>query len=371
MAYSMPTMTRRLPDLPAHPDEGAQAQRKRDKSRCQMAEAEPDALDEQAYEDEDEPIPNLRHAYAGYRTNAAPVERGRRRVGPARRGLRARSGASTARPPAAAGRARGRDPRAHPRVRRRARRQRPHRVPRVRDPRARVAADPDALVEEARADVFAETSDGVDCVTLARRRGHEEVARYLEQGPAGDGADGARLARQPRRGRAPRAGRGGAPRAPQARAAPQEGGEGGVGGEAARGSCRASGCCARRRAGARDGSRSGPPPPPSRTRGARIARRRSRPPRLLSPPQVGDRVRVKGEHVGTVRFLGPVDYAPGVFVGVHLDEPKGKNNGTVKGVQCVFARRRRAALAPAPASAAAPRAPAQARAAFSRSRARA
>ena len=39
-----------------------------------MAEAEPDALDEQAYEDEDEPIPNLRHAYAGYRTNAAPVE---------------------------------------------------------------------------------------------------------------------------------------------------------------------------------------------------------------------------------------------------------------------------------------------------------
>ena len=52
---------------------------KRDKSRCQMAvegeaEAEPDALDEQAYEDEDEPIPNLRHAYAGYRTNAAPVE---------------------------------------------------------------------------------------------------------------------------------------------------------------------------------------------------------------------------------------------------------------------------------------------------------
>lgn len=46
---------------------------------------------------------------------------------------------------------------------------------------------------------------------------------------------------------------------------------------------------------------------------------------------VGARVNIRGEN-GTVRFVGPVHYAKGDFVGVELDLPHGKNNGTVKGV---------------------------------------
>lgn len=46
---------------------------------------------------------------------------------------------------------------------------------------------------------------------------------------------------------------------------------------------------------------------------------------------VGARVDIRGEN-GTVRFVGPVHYAKGDFVGVELDLPHGKNNGTIKGV---------------------------------------
>ena len=34
---------------------------------------------------------------------------------------------------------------------------------------------------------------------------------------------------------------------------------------------------------------------------------------------------------GVVRYYGDTHYASGSFVGVELDEPAGKNNGTVKG----------------------------------------
>lgn len=46
---------------------------------------------------------------------------------------------------------------------------------------------------------------------------------------------------------------------------------------------------------------------------------------------VGTRVFVRGR-LGTVRFAGPVHYAEGEFLGVELDEPGGKNSGTVRGV---------------------------------------
>ncbi|VDM34716.1 unnamed protein product [Hydatigera taeniaeformis] len=47
--------------------------------------------------------------------------------------------------------------------------------------------------------------------------------------------------------------------------------------------------------------------------------------------QIGDRVQVSGSRVGTVRFVGPTDFAVGEWVGIELDEPLGKNDGTVMG----------------------------------------
>lgn len=48
--------------------------------------------------------------------------------------------------------------------------------------------------------------------------------------------------------------------------------------------------------------------------------------------QIGSRVEVTGKgSEGNVAYIGTTAFAPGKWIGVILDEPKGKNNGTVQG----------------------------------------
>ncbi len=48
---------------------------------------------------------------------------------------------------------------------------------------------------------------------------------------------------------------------------------------------------------------------------------------------LGDRVCVGGIRNGHLRYCGPVEFASGVWAGVELDEPVGKNSGQVAGVR--------------------------------------
>lgn len=49
--------------------------------------------------------------------------------------------------------------------------------------------------------------------------------------------------------------------------------------------------------------------------------------------QTGDRVWVNGNKPGYVHFVGGTQFAPGQWAGIVLDEPIGKNDGSVAGVR--------------------------------------
>lgn len=48
--------------------------------------------------------------------------------------------------------------------------------------------------------------------------------------------------------------------------------------------------------------------------------------------RLGDRVDVNGQ-LAFIRYIGETQFSPGQWVGVQLDIPDGKNNGTVNGVK--------------------------------------
>ncbi|KAM9382701.1 CAP-Gly domain-containing linker protein 4 isoform 2-T3 [Phaethornis superciliosus] len=49
--------------------------------------------------------------------------------------------------------------------------------------------------------------------------------------------------------------------------------------------------------------------------------------------KLGDRIVISGQKVGTLRFCGTTEFASGQWAGIELDEPEGKNNGSVGKVQ--------------------------------------
>lgn len=48
-----------------------------------------------------------------------------------------------------------------------------------------------------------------------------------------------------------------------------------------------------------------------------------------------------GSRAGILQYIGETKFAPGNWCGVQLDEPTGKNDGTVDGVQYVLKTRKR------------------------------
>lgn len=54
---------------------------------------------------------------------------------------------------------------------------------------------------------------------------------------------------------------------------------------------------------------------------------------------MGERVIVsssRGSKAGTLQYIGVTDFAPGVWAGVELDDPLGKNDGSVDGKRFVW-----------------------------------
>ncbi|XP_049320152.1 CAP-Gly domain-containing linker protein 4 isoform X3 [Astyanax mexicanus] len=53
----------------------------------------------------------------------------------------------------------------------------------------------------------------------------------------------------------------------------------------------------------------------------------------LPEMHLGERVLVVGQRTGVVRFYGKTSFAPGFWLGIELDKPSGKNDGSVGGVK--------------------------------------
>ena len=52
----------------------------------------------------------------------------------------------------------------------------------------------------------------------------------------------------------------------------------------------------------------------------------------MSVNRTGTRVKVISKQAeGVIRFVGTTEFAPGKWIGVELDAPVGKNNGSVQG----------------------------------------
>ncbi|GAA6235890.1 CAP-Gly domain-containing linker protein 4-like isoform X2 [Lates japonicus] len=61
---------------------------------------------------------------------------------------------------------------------------------------------------------------------------------------------------------------------------------------------------------------------------------------------LGDRVVIAGQKVGTLRFCGSTEFSGGLWAGVELDKPEGKNDGSVAGVQYFTCRIKHGIFAP-------------------------
>lgn len=59
---------------------------------------------------------------------------------------------------------------------------------------------------------------------------------------------------------------------------------------------------------------------------------------MISDFKIGKRIEC-GDHYGTIKFVGPVEGHPGIWLGVDWDDPeRGKHNGTVNNVHYFDAR---------------------------------